>query len=590
MSTFAIGETDFLLDDKPFQVISGALHYFRVHPDLWEDRIHKARLMGLNTIETYVAWNFHAPSPGAFDTTGRRDLGRFLDLVAAEGMQAIVRPGPYICAEWDDGGLPAWLLTTPGVGVRRSEPIYLTAVAAFYGKVLPIVAERQIGRGGPVIAVQVENEYGAYGDDEDYLRELVRMIRAEGIDVPLLTCDQANDEMLARGGLPELHRTATFGSRSTERLATLRRHQPTGPLMCGEFWNGWFDSWGQHHHTAPVELNVDDLDDLLASGASVNLYMFHGGTNFGFSNGANDKGVYVPIVTSYDYDAPLSESGDPTAKYMAMRDVIGRYAPVPDEVPPPRAQAPTLAVRLDHALAWCQARPLLGTTSSHDHLPTTGEIGQWSGFTSYRTQITADDDAVALEVRDRAVALLDGQPVGTLSRSEHGGTLALPHRAGTLELIVENQGGVSYGSRLGETKGLLAPARTATRVLDAWNVTALRLEDLPEDFTERLRATTPESTCDENRPVAGPSFRLGTFDTTAGADHFLRLDGWTKGLVWVNGFLLGRYWSAGPTKTLYVPGPLLRSNGNELIILELHGAAAATANFVAAPDLGHTEQ
>ena len=258
MSTFEIGPEDFLLDGERIQVVSGALHYFRVHPYLWADRIHKARLMGLNTIETYVPWNFHAPEPGVFDLDGRRDLGRFLDLVAAEGLHAIVRPGPYICAEWDGGGLPAWLLADPSVGVRRHEPAFLDAISKYYASLLPLVAERQVTRGGPVLMVQVENEYGADADAplperQKYLRALVDLVRAQGVEVPLFTCDQANDEMLERGGLPELHKMATFGSRTTERFEVLRRHQPTGPLMCMEFWNGWFDSWGLEHHLAPAE-------------------------------------------------------------------------------------------------------------------------------------------------------------------------------------------------------------------------------------------------------------------------------------------------------------------------------------------------
>ena len=298
--SFAIGDEHFMLDGEPFRVLAGALHYFRVHPDLWADRIHKARLMGLNTIETYVPWNEHSPSRGTFDTAAGLDLGRFLDLVAAEGMFAIVRPGPYICAEWDNGGLPGWLFTDPDVGVRRNEPLYMAAIAEYFDALLPIVAERQIDRGGPVILVQVENEYGAYGDDKDYLAALVELNRAGGITVPLTTIDQPTDQMLADGGLPGLHKTASFGSRATERLATLRRHQPTGPLMCAEFWNGWFDFWGAHHHTTGAAEAAAELDELLAAGASVNLYMFHGGTNFGFTNGANDKGVYQPTVTSYD--------------------------------------------------------------------------------------------------------------------------------------------------------------------------------------------------------------------------------------------------------------------------------------------------
>ena len=360
MPRFEIGPDEFLLDGRPLQIISGALHYFRVHPELWADRIHKARLMGLNTIETYVPWNFHAPDPGTFDTTGPRDLGRFLDLVAAEGMHAIVRPGPYICAEWTNGGLPTWLLGTPGIRLRADDPVFLTAVGGYLARLAPILAPRQATRGGPILMVQVENEYGAHGDDPQYLRALAALTRDAGIEVPLFTCDQADPQMLERGGLPELLRTVTFGSRSLERLALLRQFQETGPLMCMEFWNGWFDSWGLAHHVAPAQANARDLDELLASGASVNLYLFHGGTNFGFTNGANDKGTYLPITTSYDYDAPLSEAGAPTPKYHAMRAVIAGHAPVPDALPAEAQPAPTLAVDLDQHLTLWDALPHLG--------------------------------------------------------------------------------------------------------------------------------------------------------------------------------------------------------------------------------------
>jgi beta-galactosidase len=587
MPSFEIGPHDFLLDGQPLQIISGALHYFRVHPGQWADRIHKARLMGLNTIETYVAWNYHAPDPGQFVTTGSRDLGRFLDLVAAEGMYAIVRPGPYICAEWDNGGLPAWLHARPGVGVRRNEPTFMTAVADYFAAVLPIVAPRQISRGGTVLAVQVENEYGAYGEDHDYLKALIRLIRAQDIDVPLLSCDQANDAMLTRGSLPELHRTVTFGSRSRERLDILRRHQASGPLMCAEFWNGWFDSWGAHHHTAPADANAADLDELLASGASVNLYMFHGGTNFGFTNGANDKGTYLPVTTSYDYDAPLSEHGAPTPKYAAMREVISRHAPVPEEQPAPAPAAPAFDVHLDRRIVLWDALPALGEWKDWDHLPTTDELGQWSGLTLYRTQVGADDGVVAFdEVRDRAVVHLDREPLGVLARTEHARVIALPARSGTLHVLLEDQGRVDYGSRLGEAKGLIGPARTVTRELTSWEALGLRLDRIDELLTQLRTALVTEP---NGAPVAGPVFCHGTFTTVSGADHFLRTDGWGKGLAWVNGFLLGRYWSAGPTRTLYVPGPLLRADGNELVLLELHGAASDTIAFASAPDLGHTE-
>ena len=585
--SFEIGDEHFLLDGEPFRVIAGALHYFRVHPDLWADRIRKARQMGLNTIETYVPWNEHSPQRGVFDTSAGLDLARFLDLVAAEGMFAIVRPGPYICAEWDNGGLPAWLFSDPAVGVRRNEPLYMAAVAEYFDALLPIVAERQIDRGGPVVLVQIENEYGAYGDDKDYLRALVDLNRAGGITVPFTTIDQPTDQMLADGGLPELHKTGSFGSRATERLATLRRHQPTGPLMCAEFWNGWFDFWGAHHHTTGAAEAAAELDELLATGASVSLYMFHGGTNFGFTNGANDKGVYQPTVTSYDYDAPLTESGEPGPKFWAFRDIIAKYAPVTDEVPTASAPAQVFEVALDRSIPLSDAllspSSSLGSWAGYDHLPTLDELGHFRGFALYRTTVEAGGVLSFGEVRDRAQVFVDGAPVGVLSRDRHDSALVLPG-GGVVEILVEDQGRVNYGPRIGEDKGLIGPATLDGTPLTRWEVLPLSFAELPARVTEAGAAGGASAPS-----IAGPAFAGGSFEIDEPADLFLSTAGWGKGNAFVNGFNLGRYWSAGPGETLYVPGPLLRRGRNELVVFETLAIAEPVARFVGAPELGHTD-
>ena len=585
MPTFEIGEQDFLLDGRPHQVLSGALHYFRVHPDLWADRIRSARLMGLNTIETYVAWNVHAPTPDVFDTTGPRDLGRFLDLVAAEGLHAIVRPGPYICAEWDSGGFPAWLFRLPGVGVRRNEPMYMAAVRGYLEHVLPVVAARQVTRGGPVIAVQVENEYGAYGDDKDYLRALVDLTRGQGIDVPLLTCDQADDAMLERGGLPELHRTATFGSRTPERLEVLRRHQPTGPLMCMEFWCGWFDHWGAHHHTTDPAQSAADLDALLAAGGSVNVYMVHGGTNAGFTNGANDKGVYQPTVTSYDYDAPLAEDGTRTAKFDAFREVLGRYTALPDATAPTRRPAPTAVLREGRRTVdlWSVVDGLDGWVDAHD-VPTYEQVGAPGGFVLHRTTVDLTAPAVLAfgEVRDRAQVFLDGRPVGVVDRAERGTALTLPAVGpARLDVLVEDQGRVNYGPRIGEAKGLIGPVTLGGRALTGWRVLPLDVDALAASPGLAAGAAPVSG------PVPGPSFSVWEADLPV-ADLFVSTRGWGKGVVWVNGTSLGRYWSKGPQASLYVPAPVVTGRGDRVVVLELLGGAAAL-ELVDAPDLGHTE-
>jgi len=584
MAKFVIGERDFLLDGKPIQLISGALHYFRVHPDLWADRIDKARRMGLNAIETYLAWNAHAPAPGKFDLSGRLDLDRFLRLIAEAGMHAIIRPGPYICAEWDNGGLPAWLFRDARVGIRRAEPRYLAAVQDYLDQVLGVVAPHQIDSGGPVVLVQIENEYGAYGrenPDKAYLAALVDYTRAAGITVPLITIDQPPD--LAAGSLDGVHRTASFGSRVVERLATLREHQPTGPLMCGEFWNGWFDHWGAHHHTTSVAESAAELDALLSAGASVNLYMFHGGTNFGFTNGANDKGVYQPLVTSYDYDAPLDEAGNPTAKYHAFREVISRYREVPGPVPPPAQPAPEFSVPLHDPVRLLDSPQRWGIEQHHDRLPTFDELEPSPRLGLLRTRLNGDGPGVLVfgEVRDRAAVFLDGEPVGVLLREHHQRAIGLPRTRGELTLLVEDLGRVDYGPRIGEPKGIIDGACLDGVAITGWEVLPLDLDTAHRLWDGSLAGT--------GEPVAGPMLIGARFDLDVPCDLHLDTGGWGKGAVWLNGFALGRYWRRGPQRTLYVPAPVVRSGRNELVVFESEAMTDPTARFVPAPLLGHTE-
>jgi beta-galactosidase len=575
--TFRIGDDDFLLDDQPHRIIAGALHYFRVHPDQWADRIRKAKLMGLNAIETYVAWNAHEPRRGQWNATGWNDLGCFLDLVAAEGLHAIVRPGPYICAEWHNGGLPVWLTGMPGIGLRRSEPRYIAEVTRYLERVYEIVVPRQIDRGGNVILVQIENEYGAYGDDADYLAELVRVTRDAGITVPLTTVDQPEPDMLRDGSLDELHRTGSFGSRATERLATLREHQPTGPLMCSEFWDGWFDWWGGLHHTTGTDDAAAELDALLASGASVNLYMFHGGTNFGLTNGANHKGRYLPITTSYDYDAPLDEAGNPTAKVHAFREVIARYAEVPAETPAPAAPAPAFEVDLEPV----SGEGMRQGGTRHPSPPSFEALDHLGALVLYEAELPAgashDGEPTVLEVdelRDHAWVAVDGRRVGTLSRTRGERTLLVPPGA-HLALLVEEQGRVNYEHRLGEEKGLIEAPRYGGVPVEGWTAT-------PIDLAELASAGTTLAW--------GPRVARGAFELDAASDLFFDTTGLGKGFAFVNGFLLGRYWSNGPQQTLFVPHPVTRAGTNEVVVIELDGAHPAVVRFVAGPELGPLEE
>ncbi|MFF9838491.1 glycoside hydrolase family 35 protein [Streptomyces sp. NPDC013740] len=583
MPVLRTDQAGFLLDGRPFRLLSGGLHYFRVHPEQWADRLRKARLMGLNTVETYVPWNLHQPRPDRFVLDGALDLPRFVDLAAAEGLFVLLRPGPYICAEWEGGGLPSWLLAEPDIGLRTRDPRFLAAVDAYFDRLLTPLLPRLASNGGPVLAVQVENEYGAFGDDTAYLEHLADSLRRCGVDVPLFTCDQPVD--LERGALPGVLATANFGSRSAGHLAELRAKRPEGPLMTSEFWIGWFDRWGARHVVRDPAEAARELDELLATGASVNLYMFHGGTNFGFANGANDKHTYRPTVTSYDYDSPLDEAGDPTPKYTAFREVIAAYAPVPDEpVPAPGRKLAVPAVRLaesagllDHAAALAPGvgslRPL-----------TMEQLEQDFGFVLYETVLPVAGPALLEieQVRDRAQVFVDGQPVGVLEREKHERALAFhASRAGArLRILVENQGRVNYGQGIHDRKGLLGEVLLDGAELVGWTNRPLRLAT-PDGIPFSPTAGTP----------VGPTLHRGTFEVGEPADTFLHLDGWTKGNAWVNGFPLGRYWSRGPQRSLYVPAPVLRAGTNEVAVLELHaGPRALTVDFRETADLGPTEE
>ena len=587
MTTFAIGEHDFLRDGEAHRIISGAIHYFRVHPDQWRDRIRKGKAMGLNTIETYVAWNAHEPRRGEWNDTGWNDLGAFLDIVADEDLDAIVRPGPYICAEWHNGGLPVWLTSTTAK-LRSSDDEYLQIVTEYPQRVYRIVAPRQIGHGGRVVLVQIENEYGAYGSDSAYLEELMRVTREAGITVPLTTVDQPLDSMLRDGSLPGLHKTASFGSRAAERLKTLRANQHTGPLMCAEFWDGWFDWWGGVHQTTDAAAVATELHVMLAQGASVNFYMFHGGTNFGLTNGANDRGRYLPIVTSYDYDAPLDEAGRVTEKFRRFREVIANYAPVPPwdadllgpEAAEPPAEPPLASVVIDVPLQtagnWvprdpdAPSTPYPPTFEERDHLSaimrydvTLGE--RWEGI---RTLAFA-------EVRDFARVFVDGVPVGTISRTRKERSLQIG--AGRqLTVIVEEQGRVNYDHRLGEHKGLIGPATLDGVELTGWAST-------PIDVADVIRHRRTE----EANP-AEPTAWSATFELDTLGDLFLSTSQWGEGFVAINGFLLGRYRATGPQETLFVPAAALVAGENTITVLEVAHLAAARVRLQTTPSLGDT--
>ncbi|MFI1441204.1 beta-galactosidase family protein [Streptomyces fructofermentans] len=573
MSEFAVGETDFLLGGRPVRLLSGALHYFRVHEEQWGHRLAMLRAMGLNCVETYVPWNLHEPRPGDVRDVGA--LGRFLDAARAAGLWAIVRPGPYICAEWENGGLPQWVTGAPGARVRTRDERFLGQVGRWFDRLLPEVVPRQLGRGGPVVMVQVENEYGSYGSDRDYPRRLAELLRAGGVEVPLFTSDGAEDHMLTGGALEGVTATVNFGSRARAAFEVLRAHRPSGPLMCMEFWCGWFDHWGAGHQVRDPGEAAGALREVLECGASVNLYMAHGGTNFGGWAGANRGGALHdgplrPDVTSYDYDAPVDEYGRPTAKFWAFRSVLAEYADAPPPALPPAPPvlgSPAAVDLTDRAPLSAVLDALGEPEEEHPVPPTFEELGVDRGLVRYTVDVPGPRGPYPLSVRglrDLAVVYVDGVRAGVLTEEEPllGEPVAGPAR---VELWVESLGRVNYGPRTGEPKGVTGGVLHERQFLHGVRARALRLDAFDAGVGRvPFRARGGEG---------GPGLYRGTATVSGAGDALLELPGWTRGFVWVNGFCLGRYWSLGPQSSLFVPGPVLREGVNDVWVLEFEEAS-----------------
>lgn len=582
MSLLTIDESGFLLDGQPWRILAGAMHYFRVHPDYWRDRLLKMKSLGLNTLETYVAWNLHEPREDEFNFEGWLDVESYIRLAGDLGLKVIVRPGPYICSEWELGGLPAWLLADPGMRLRCFYGPYLNAVEHYFDALIPRLARLQSTRGGPIIAMQVENEYGSYGNDQRYLKFVEDALTGRKIDVPLFTSDGPEDAMLQYGTLPHLFKTVNFGSRAEDAFAKLEEYQPDRPKMCAEFWNGWFDHWGERHHTRPARDAAQALEEILENDGSVSLYMFHGGTNFGFMNGANAApgSRYQATVTSYDYDAPLDEAGNPTDKFHAFREVIARLTgETMMAVPEPSPAAAYGRVQMAESAGLWEHLDMLSTPHESAAPPTMEAMGQNYGFIHYETQVSGPRQSTRLEVlglHDRALVFQDTRLLGVLERENPGRTLniEIPPQGSTLEFLVENMGRVNYGPDLEDRKGITKGVLLGQQFLFGWTSRGLPLDDLS---SLRFSRGTPERF---------PAFFRGFFNVSAPADTYLALPGWTKGVAWVNGFNLGRYWKRGPQKTLYIPGPLLKSGRNEIILFELHGSGRPVVELRAQPDLG----
>jgi len=577
--SFTVEGGKFSLDGKPFQIISGEMHYPRIPREYWHARFRLAKSMGLNTVTAYVFWNEHEQRPGVFDFSGQRDVAEFIREAQSAGLYVILRPGPYVCAEWEWGGYPAWLLKEHGIVVRSTDPKFMEPTRRWLLRLGKELAPLQIGNGGPIIAVQVENEYGSFGNDHSYMEQIHRDLLDAGFNKALLyTAD--GPEFIPNGSLPELPAVINFApGNARQAFEALHKLRPEGPFMAGEWWDGWFDYWGGPHHTTDAKSQADELEWILRQGYSISIYMFHGGTNFGWMNGANmDKTPYRPDVTSYDYDAALDESGRPTLKYSLFRQAIAKATGVtaaPTPAVGPAIELP--AAKLSQAVSLWQSLP---QPVHSDHPLTMEDLDQAYGYILYRTTIAEPvaGDLVLDEVHDYALIYANGTLLGSLDRRLEQNRLHVDLKEPNtrLDILVENTGRVNFTVAIrGESQGITKQVMLGGKLLSDWQIYSLPMEN-----TGKLAFRATDCT--------GPCFYRGTLQVDRVADTFLEASGFTKGFVWVNGQPLGRIWDIGPQKTLYLPGPWLHLGANDVIVFDLEGVPGGSVAGKATPNLGLT--
>ncbi|XP_027139576.1 beta-galactosidase [Larimichthys crocea] len=597
----------FRKDGESFRYISGSIHYSRIPRVYWKDRLLKMYMAGLNAIQTYIPWNYHEVSPGQYIFTGDRDVEYFLKLAQDIGLLVILRPGPYVCGEWDMGGLPAWLLNKKDIVLRSSDPDYIAAVDKWMGKLLPMMKPYLYQNGGPIITVQVENEYGSYfACDYNYLRHLTKLFRSYlGKEVVLFTTDGASVGYLKCGTIQDLYATVDFGpgGNVSAAFAAQRHAEPHGPLVNSEFYTGWLDHWGSRHSVVSSTIVAKSLSEMLAMGANVNMYMFIGGTNFGYWNGANSP--YGAQPTSYDYDAPLSEAGDLTEKYFAIQEVIKMYHKVPEGPIPPTTPK--------YAYGTVVMKKLQTVTDALDKLSFSGpvkskypqtfiELKQAFGYVLYRTSLPVDCSAPTPlssplnGIHDRAYVSVAGVAVGILERNKVLTVNVTGKTGSQLDILVENMGRINYGKEINDFKGLVSNLTLGANTLDNWIMYSLSID---EAISQGLLGETKPREAPQPATLSLPTFYKGTFIIPDGIpdlpqDTYIKLPKWRKGQVWINGFNVGRYWPArGPQVTLYVPANILSTAApNNVTVLELEQAPCSSGpcsvEFTATPILNAT--
>ncbi len=590
--SFTVGDKTFLLNGKPFVVKAAELHYPRIPKQYWEHRIKMCKSLGMNTVCLYVFWNIHEPQENQFDFTGQNDVAEFCRLAQKHGMYVIVRPGPYVCAEWEMGGLPWWLLKKKDIRLREQDPYFMERVELFEKKVAEQLSSLTIQNGGPIIMVQVENEYGSYGTSKEYVGQIRDFLRKywkpasgksttekEENQLTLFQCDWNSN--FEKNALPDLVWTMNFGTGADidKQFSRLREIRPNTPLMCSEFWSGWFDKWGARHETRPAKDMVDGIDEMLSKGISFSLYMTHGGTSFGHWAGANSPG-FAPDVTSYDYDAPINEYGQPTEKFWLLRKTLQKYS---DTKLPQVPKSPLPTVEVDK-FAMTEYAPLnngISKTVSGRDLKTFEEMDMGWGSAVYETTLPAIDTQSLLVVRDVhdfAQVFVDGKYVGKIDRVKNEKAVSLPavKRGARLSILVEAMGRINFGRAIKDFKGITdkvsieteCDGHSVTYDLHNWNISLI-----PDDYATAQKALAKASA--KSTGNGGAGYYRGTFKLKKIGDTFLNFETWGKGQVYVNGHPLGRIWSIGPQQTLYCPGVWLKKGVNEVVVLDVVGPKQA---------------
>lgn len=580
-ASFAIRE-QFYLNNQAFKIISGAIHYFRVVPEYWRDRLEKLKALGCNTVETYVPWNMHEPQEGEYHFTGMYDLRKFIQTAGELGLYVILRPSPYICAEWEFGGLPFWLLRDGDMKLRFSYSPYIEKIDRYYERLFTEFKDLQIDQGGPIILMQVENEYGGYGNDKAYLYALGDIMRKHGATVPFVTSDGPWHDMLDNGSIQDQAlATMNCGSNIKENFARLRAfHGEDKPLMVMEYWIGWFDAWGdEEHHTRDIESASLELSHILEEG-SVNIYMFHGGTNFGFTSGANYYEKLAPDTTSYDYDALLTEWGDITPKYEAFQQVIGQYAELPEVKLSTVIQKKAYGeLKVKDKVSLFSVLDDLVTPVFSPYPLTMEALNQSSGYILYKTNLGKNrhiEDFRLIGCTDRANVFINHKLQFTKYDldMEEKETFDLVDRENELTVLVENMGRVNYSVKMNsQFKGIHGGVIVNGAFQSNWQHYSLPLDNLEGlDFSKDYISGTP-------------AFYRFELEVDEAGDTFLDFTGWGKGVAFINRFNLGRFWEIGPQRKLYIPAPLLKIGVNELILFETEGKASDTITLDDTPGL-----